>query len=490
MSLPLNPLIYEINTWAWLNELSRKFNRSVTLSSIPASEYDKLQKSGFDAVWLMGVWERSPAGISIARQHPVIMKDMTDALPDFTESDLAGSPYCIRRYRVESQLGGAEGLAIARQELSRRGMKLILDFVPNHVAPDHPWTLDHPEYFLRGTEADIATYPDDYLESNNQIYARARDPFFPPWPDVLQLDIFNEGLRKALTETIREIASQCDGIRCDMAMLVLNDIFARTWGEKAGKKPGKELWDLLIPAARKVHPEFIFIAEVYWDMEWEMMQRGFDYCYDKRLYDRLLAGSAEGVHQHLTADLNFQSKLLRFIENHDEARAASFQPENRHFALALASLTLPGARLLHQGQFEGRKTRVPVFLGRRPHEPVQPDVERFYMKLLDFLKVDTIRNGGWSTCQVTGWVDNLSYRNLLAWEWADEKERLLVVINLSDQQAQGHVFSDFGYPPGKTLQMFDFITGELYTRDSDEMNHAGLFAGLRPWGAHAFSFEI
>jgi hypothetical protein len=337
---------------------------------------------------------------------------------------------------------------------------------------------------------DIANSPDDYLESNNHIFARARDPFFPPWPDVLQLDIFNEGLRKALTETIREIASQCDGIRCDMAMLVLNDIFAKTWGEKAGKKSAKELWDLLIPAARKVHPEFIFIAEVYWDMEWEMIQRGFDYCYDKRLYDRLLAGSADGVHQHLTADLNFQSKLLRFIENHDESRSASFQPENRHFALALASLTLPGARLLHQGQFEGRKTRVPVFLGRRPQEPVQPDLERFYMKLLDFLKMDTIRNGGWSTCQVTGWVDNLSYRNLLAWEWADEKERLLVVINLSDQQAQGHVFSDFGYPPGKTLQMFDFINGELYTRDSDEMNHAGLFAGLRPWGAHTFSFEI
>ncbi len=490
MLLPKNPLIFEINTWPWLQELSRKYNRTVTLATVPAGEYDRLQKLGFDMVWLMGVWERSPAGIAIARHHEIIIREMQAALPDYTDFDLAGSPYCIRRYRVESILGGTEGLAIARRELARRGMRLILDFVPNHVAPDHPWTLDNPGFFILGNEEDLASRPDDYLESNNHIFARARDPFFPPWPDVLQLNVFDPGLREALTGTIREIASQCDGIRCDMSMLVLNDIFLKTWNEKAGPRPDEELWSMLVPAAKKVNPEFLFIAEVYWDMEWDMMQQGFDYCYDKRLYDRLLTGNSEEVNQHLTADYSYQAKLLRFLENHDEKRAASLEPENKHMALALASLTLPGARLIHQGQMHGRKIKIPVFLGRMPQEPVNPDIERFYARLTDFLKSETLRNGQWQNCKVTGWVDNKSYLNLLAWEWTMEQERVLIVINLSDQAAQGHIISGFGYPEGKTFQLFDVISGELYYRDSNEMNRSGLFAGLQPWGAHAFAFEL
>ena len=150
------PTLYEINTWVWLSDLSQKYGRVVNLASVPSAEWDAIAAYGFDAVWFMGVWERSPAGIAIANQNKGLLDDFRRALPDFRPEDNVGSPYCVRRYVVDQHLGGPEGLAIARQELSKRGMNLILDFVPNHVAPDHPWVAEHPEYFIRGNADDAA----------------------------------------------------------------------------------------------------------------------------------------------------------------------------------------------------------------------------------------------------------------------------------------------------------------------------------------------
>jgi len=503
MPWPANPLIFEINTWTWLNALSRSYNRHVTLASIPAAEYDKLARQGFDAVWFMGVWERSPAGIAIARQHPGIMKDMHDALPDFSESDLAGSPYCIRRYRVESILGGAEGLAIARRELARRGIRLILDFVPNHVAPDHPWTYEHPEFFVRGTEVDLASRPDDYLESNNHIYARARDPFFPPWPDILQLNLFDQGLRDAMATTIKDIAGQSDGVRCDMAMLVMNDIFRRVWGENAGTDPGVDFWNFIIPAVKKDYPDFIFIAEVYWEKEKEMLDQGFDFAYDKRLYDRIKEGAQPTLH-HLQEIRELEGRLLRFLENHDEPRAAHLFAPERSKALALAALTLPGARLIHDGQMEGKKIKVPVFLGRASQEDPDPELSDFYRRLLKLLEMESLRVGmeshtpgmesletiHWALCNISGWPDNQSCQNLLAWEWHSEDERVLIVVNLSDHPAQALIKSMHPYPLGRTFQMTDVISGKAYERNGDELNSTGLFVDLKGWGMHALMLTV
>jgi hypothetical protein len=516
MALPPNPIILEINTWTWLNDLSRKYERTVTLGNIPALEYEKLAKQGFDAVWLMGVWERSPAGIAIARQHPGIMKDLQEALPDFSESDLAGSPYCIRRYRVEILLGGSEGLAIARRELARRGMRLILDFVPNHVAPDHPWTLDHPEYFVRGTEVDLATNPEDYLESNNHIFARARDPFFPPWPDVLQLNLFNSGLREAMAATIKEIAAQSDGVRCDMAMLVMNDIFRQVWGHRAGPDPGIDFWDDIIPSVKKDHPDFIFIAEVYWEKEKEMLGQGFDFAYDKRFYDRLKEGAQPTLH-HLQQISGLEGRLLRFLENHDEPRAAKLFERDRNMALAVAALTLPGARLIHEGQMEGKRVRVPVFLGRGPVEHPDPQISDFYSQLLKMLGMESrknemesrdlgmeslgkpLRNGSWSLCNVSGWPDNPSYLDLLAWEWISPGERVLIVVNLSNHPAQALIKSvnprlndSVGqvWPIKFNYQLEDFISGKTYDRTADELNEKGLYVDLQPWGVHVLTCRI
>ena len=154
-----HPFIYEINTWVWLDALSRREGTAIDLAGVPGREWDALAELGFDAVWLMGVWERSPAGVAIALENEGLMESFRRALPDFVTGDVVGSPYCIRDYRVDAHLGGPDGLAATRAALAERGMGLILDFVPNHVAPDHPWTNAHPEYFVRGGADDLERDP-------------------------------------------------------------------------------------------------------------------------------------------------------------------------------------------------------------------------------------------------------------------------------------------------------------------------------------------
>jgi len=486
---PRHPVLYEINTWVWLHELGQKHQRPVTLATVPEPEWDAIAAHGFDAVWFMGVWERSPAGIGIAMRNPGLLEDFRRALPDFAAPDNVGSPYCVRRYVVDEHLGGAQGLAAARRALRDRGLRLVLDFVPNHVAPDHPWVIDHPEYFVQGSADDARNDPASFIAVGGTVFACGRDPYFPAWPDVLQLNAFQPGLRQAVVDTVSSIAEQCDGIRCDMAMLVLNNIFERTWGARAGARPANDYWPTVIPAIKARWPEFRFIAEAYWDLEWELQQQGFDHCYDKKLYDRMEHGDAESVRLHLLADSAYQERMVRFIENHDEPRAAATFPDGKGRAAAVAILTLTGARLLHEGQFEGRKRRLPVFLGRRPAEPVDPELVAFYGRLLKATSRDVFRNGAWRLCERSGWPDNQSCRNILAWCWAQDEERYLVVINFRQESAQARVQVPWDELRGKQWRLNDVLSGQTYDRSGDEMRDAGLYVELQPWQCHLFQLR-
>lgn len=486
---PRYPTIYEINTWVWLSEVSGKAGKPVDLGSVGPAEWDAIAALGFDAVWLMGVWQRSPAGIAVANKNRGLQQDFRRALPDYTTEDNVGSPYCVRQYEVDEQLGGAAGLAKARNELISRGLRLILDFVPNHVAPDHPWVTDHPEYFIQGSADDLARDPASYMNVNGNVIACGKDPYFPAWPDVLQVNAFHAGLRRAAEATLTSIASQCDGVRCDMAMLMMNSVFERTWGSKAGPKPDTEYWVNGISAIKRDHPNFLFIAEAYWDLEWELQQQGFDYCYDKRLYDRLEHQNAESVRLHLCADPAYQNKLLRFLENHDEPRAAAAFSPAKERAAAVATSTLPGARLFHEGQFQGRKVRLPVFLRRRPEEPVDMDLQKFYTKLLLAIRNPILRDGGWTLSECRGWPDNTTFENIVAWTWKNGSDQCLIAVNLSEQRSQALVkIADDALRRGQ-WQLRDALSGASYTRSGDEIFSAGLFVDLEPWGHHFLRFS-
>jgi hypothetical protein len=487
--LPPRPTIYELNTAVWLHRLGGARGRALALDEVPGAEWDALAALPVDAVWLMGVWQRSPEGLRIAREDPELGAGNRAALPDLRPEDVIGSPYCVRDYVVDERFGGPGALAAARAALAHRGLGLILDYVPNHVAPDHPWTTTRPECFLAGSEEDLRTQPEAYLRTAGGVLAKGRDPYFPPWPDVVQLNAFAPPLRDAVGRTLIEIGAQCDGLRCDMAMLMTNEVFARTWGALAGPAPETEYWPALIGRAKDANADLLFIAEAYWDMEWTLQQQGFDLCYDKRLYDRLAHDPAEAVRAHLQADRAYQERLIRFIENHDEPRAAAtFGPEQGR-AAAVAMSTLEGARLYHDGQLDGRRTRIPVFLGRGPDEPADRALRAFYERLLRAVAESGLRQGAWCLCDCEGWPDNDSHRRLVAWCWAAGDSRDLVVINLSDAPAQARVRLPWHDVAGRGWALTDRLDGQRFERDGDDVAAEGLYVALGPWESHFLAFE-
>ena len=491
---PARPVIYEVNTAIWLADLSRAAGRLVTLADVPGHAWDEVTPAGVDAVWLMGVWDRSPAGRELAMVNEGLQASFRAALPDVRPDDVIGSPYCVRRYVVDDAFGGPEALAAGRAALAERGIRLVLDYVPNHVAPDHPWVMSQPELFVTGTEPELQADPQAWIRADGHVLAHGRDPYFAPWPDVVQLNAFSPALRAQTVATLAGIAGQCDGIRCDMAMLMTNQVFARTWGGRPGPEPDEEFWPTVIAGLRAGHPRAVLIAEAYWDMEWTLQQQGFDFCYDKRLYDRIVSGDVAGVRAHLTADQGYQYRLVRFLENHDEPRIAGRLPASAERAAAVAIATLPGATLWHEGQFEGRRVHPPVFLSRRPAEALDATgMADWYRRLLAVIAGNRVRVGTWQLLEVTGWPDNDSSRNLLAWSWtADRKtlgsktdgERHLIVINLSAEPAEGRV--QLGWPDlaGRGWHLEDLLDGQAFDREGDELAGPGLFVDLPGWQVH------
>jgi hypothetical protein len=484
MPLPSSPVIFEVNTIAWLSELSRREGRPITLATVPRRDWDAVSGPGIHAVWLMGVWERSPAGLTVALANPGLRDEFRRALPDLEGRDVAASPYCIRRYVVDRRFGGTAALARARAELAARGVSLILDFVPNHLARDHPWVEAHPEYFIHGTEAELAGDPLAFFRARGRVIACGRDPYFPPWSDVAQVNAFAPGLRVAFSRTLADLASICDGVRCDMAMLVMNDVFHTTWGRRAGAPPARDFWPEVMGVVRARAHAFAFIAEAYWDRERALLRQGFDYCYDKQLYDQMRRGDARTVRAHLGADRAYQDGLVRFIENHDEARAAAVFGPARSRAAATLVAAVPGATLVHQGQLDGRTVRLPVFLTRWPEEALDASLRAFYSALLREVGTPPIRTGSWRLLECRGWADNDTSANLVACSWDDSVNRCLVVVNLSAVASQARVrlpWSDLG---GRRWRLSDPITGDLFDRDGGELSSDGLFVDLQAWQFH------
>ena len=214
---PAQPVIYEVNTATWLGEKSREAGRQVTLADVTGPDWDAVTPDGADAVWLMGVWERSPAGLALANANPELQASFRGALPDVRPEDDVGSPYCVRQYVAAGMFGGRDGLAAARAALAARGRRLMLDYVPNHVAPDHPWVMSDPELFVHGSEDDLRADPAAWMAADGQVLAHGRDPYFPPWPDVVQLNAFSPALRAATAAPRRDavalLAAECAEIR-------------------------------------------------------------------------------------------------------------------------------------------------------------------------------------------------------------------------------------------------------------------------------------
>ena len=491
-----HPLLYEVNTRLLLKELSVREGKRVTLATIPDEVLNGWVEVGLDAVWMMGIWETGPLGVKIAREHEGLRAEYMKVLPDFTDADVIGSPYAIRAYRPAREIGGFKGLATLYRRLKERRLGLVLDFVCNHTARDHDWVASHPEYYVLGDKEDDVKRPEAFFKTHttkgDRVIAFGRDPVFPGWTDTAQLNYNSVEVRQAVIHEIQAIAAYCDGLRCDMAILVLKNVFRRTWGDLArqkGEAPTEEFWGEAIRTVKGVLPQFKFIAEAYWNLEWELQQFGFDFTYDKILYDRLLREGASSVREHLKAEVGFQKRSVRFIENHDEPPAAALLPSDAwHYAAATIASTVPGMVLYHDGQFEGRSAKIPVQLARRPNQPVNARTRSFYERLLSCLTSEVFSKGEWQMLHIRpAWHDNPTWQDYLAFWWAEPSAGIrFVVVNYAPHNSQCFIDLPQYSLNGSPMEFRDLMSNAVYVRERNGIVSKGMFFDLPAYGIHIF----
>jgi hypothetical protein len=374
MNSNLNPCLYQINTRVWLNRLSRQIGRPATLDDIPDVELDELANSGFDWVYFLSVWQTGQAARQVSRSNPQWLAEYREILPDLQEEAICGSEFAITSYTLNTRLGKGLALIRLRDRLHQRGLKLMLDFVPNHTAPDHPWIREHPEYYVTGTEALLAEQPQNY------------------------------------------------------------------------------------------------------------------YTYDKRLYDRLREQQAHPVREHFRADLDYQRKSARFLENHDEPRAAATFPPGVHEAAAVLTCFCPGLRFFHQGQLQGWNRKISVHLCRGPQQPSDPGLQEFYRQLLDALRLSVFRIGDWQLLECKpAWEGNWTGDCFIAFAWQGvDGQRAIAVVNYAPNQSQCYLTLPWPNLHGQMYRLNNLMATDSYSRSGDGLLSPGLCLDLPAWGYGVF----
>jgi glycosidase len=487
-----NPRLLEINARIWL----KRFGNNYTLSSIPEEEIDKWKELGIDMLWLMGVWVNNKEVIDEYCFEPDLISSYNSALKDWNKEDVIGSPYSIDRYELNPIFGTRQDLLVFKKKLNAAGISLILDFVSNHFSAKSSLIWTNKEIFLPADEFIFKNDPYTFFASpadSKEYLAHGRDPLFPPWKDTAQVNFYSREARDYLTSVLIDLTELCDGVRCDMAMLPLNNIFYNTWIgvlKKYGfEKPKKEFWEESISIVKNKRPDFIFIAETYWDLEWQLQNLGFDFTYDKRLTDRLVGGDIKSIKDHLNAEKEYQEKSVRFLENHDEDRAIVKLGRERSMAAAVITSTIPGVAFYFDGQCDGKRIKLPVQLGREPEEKHDEKIKEFYHHLFKITKDEVFRNGNWKLLEASPVSDSdNSYDNLLAWEWRLDDELRIVVVNYNSSTSRCRLkFTITSETDDIVLR--DLLNNVTYKRSVKEISEKGLFIELKSFNSHIFKIN-
>jgi hypothetical protein len=489
-----NKSIYEINTRVWLKRFGSEVE-DPTLKDVPKEYWSNLFDYGINYVWLMGVWKTNESVIKEYCFEPGLVNEYEKALKDFKVEDVIGSPYSIDSYELNPLIGSKEELLELKAHLNSNGVKLILDFIPNHFSAHSSLTEINPDLFLTADENFFKRDNHTYFKSKfheDKYFAHGRDPFFPAWQDTVQLNYFNTKTREFMTNTLKRLAGLCDGVRVDMAMLALNNVFDNTWSgvltQGKYEKPVIEFWKQCIDEIKSLREDFIFIGEAYWDLEWELQRLGSDYTYDKKLLDRLKVGQISELKGHLMAESDYQQKSVRFIENHDEERAAKSFGTDKSQAAAVIMSTISGLKFYYDGQFEGKKIKLPVQLGREPAEGKNKCISDFYETLLRITNSEVFKYGNWQFLELRhAWEGSNTHHNFLGWLITHNDRKRLVLVNYSREVSQCRVKIDVSNYPEK-FKLKDILNAKTFYRNTEEVKYDGLFVELGPYKSHIFSF--
>ena len=478
-----HPILYEISTRPWLYELSQKYGRSITkLKDIPLGEFDNLKKNGIEIVWMMGVWKLGTYGLEFDRKQ-----DYSGVLPGWTKDDVIGSPYAIAEYECNPDIGTNEDLVWLRKQINNRGMKLMLDFVPNHSAVDAPTASSNPKLYMRAPpgKTDANRYTDSGL-------AYGKDPYFDPWRDVIQWNYWEAETIQFMKQNLLTVLKYADGARCDMAHLILNDVFSKTWDEELSawhySRPSQEFWQIAISEAKSTYKNAILLAEVYEDWQIEKLhQLGFDYCYDKALLDKL-EGSAFNVNDYIHYKGEyFFGHVAHFVENHDENRVVYNMQGNREKAKAAGTIaaTLGGMIFFNHGQWSGLKNKLDVHLRRGASESADSGTEKYYQKLMKVI-VDPAFKGPnyYFVWNMSG--DRASDFIAYIREAGDSHYLVVVNYNINYGCAEVPIYNIQGTGMTKVKEM---ISGIEYSRNADTMRNIGLTVCLDAYQAQIFKYN-
>jgi len=486
--------LYEINYRVW-HRKKYGVNSNKKISDIPDEFIDNLKSFGIDFLWLMGVWKTNLNSVKKYCFEQNLVHSYQRTLKAFTPEDVVGSPYAIEEYVLNPEFGDESNLLVLKEKLNRNGIKLILDFVPNHFAAETKLIERYPEIFLEVGEEIFLK--DSYTffspeATPKKYFAHGRDPFYPPWLDTIQVNFFSKQAREYLIDILKKLSTLCDGVRCDMAMLALNNVFYNTWGSAIKNTNSfsiqREFWEEAIEKIKRINSDFIFIGEVYWNLEYDLQKLGFDYTYDKRLYDRLKFSDATNINAHLKADKEYQKKLVRFIENHDEERAMRVFGKDKSFAAAVIIGALPGMKLFYDGQFEGKTVKLPVQLIREPIEQENKKTLEFYYNLLNIYKDPLFKDGEWKLIEAEpSWHNNFTYKNFIACQRTYKNKNALIITNYSDIQSQCRVKLNL-YNYGEAIELNDVLNKVKYLRSVEEIHHIGLYVELKPFSSHIFIY--
>ncbi|EAY12492.1 Alpha amylase, catalytic domain containing protein [Trichomonas vaginalis G3] len=477
--------LLEITTRPYLYGLSKKIGKQVkTFKDIPESEFKSWKDKGFQWIWFMGVWQVGEFGPHHDRTDPGLKEAFNHHLPGWTDEDVIGSPYSITEYKLNKELGTEADLKWLRQKLHSYGMKLMVDFVPNHSACDAPEIKTKPNFYIRCPQGEN---PDKSKYLENGI-AFGCGMWCSPWTDVAQYNYADLKFRKHQITVLKYIASVADGCRCDMAHLIINDEFCNYWQKELVSwgyaKPSTEFWEEAISAVKKQYPDFKFMAESYGDVLGKLHHYGFDWAYDKDPLDKLYAHDMDG-YQHYIANhsAEFFSKTAHFTENHDEPRTVEKFWDWHPAAMCAAAtlLTLPGVRFFFQDQWLGYKNRIAVHLRRAVDEEPKPHIVEFYNVLFEVLKKDALQNGKFQQL----WVNGSS--TIPCWKWSTDKQNIIIAANFGENKTGGYcVINDF--PGNGEVEIKELFSGEIYKRNAEEIRSSGLIIVLEQYQVQIFEY--
>ncbi len=532
-----NLVLIAKSTFVWLYQLSEKYHKPIKhLDQIPIEELESLRSFGVNGLWLIGIWERSPAS--------KIIKEL------YGKKNAIASAYSIYDYRITNDLGGEDAYLKLKTKTNNAGLKLGCDMVPNHTGIDSSWVIDHPDWFIQAKRnpspefkynspnlspdpraeirieegyytqtgaAEVFQFRYNSSEKNIYIY-HGNDGTSMPWNDTAQLNYLNPETRAAVREVILGVAEKFDIIRLDAAMTLTKQHYKRLWfpyigGSKYIPTRGnynmndsefddqipREFWIEVLEDIKEKEPDTLLFAEAFWLMEGFFIQHlGMDRVYNSAfmnlLRDEENKKFKQCIKDMITTDPLFLEQLVNYQSTPDEEPAFfQFGNKDKYFGVCKLLATMPGLPMFGHGQFEGYKERYGMdFL--QPHLKETPDEKLIarHKELIQPLLENRFKYSRSKNFQLHDYhyTNGKINHDVIAYSNQNDNYNSLVIYNNTDKQSNGLIKSSFESYENKCIILIDFYTKEETQIPFAAIEDQGISFQLSPYECRVFEIQF